>query len=240
MVVEAVLAIEPDAGEFGIHDEVDDAGDGVSAVGRRSAARQNFGPLHDRRRDHVKVGGLGGAVGVTRRETAAVDQNQGTLRTQIAKIDFRGTGGAVGNAGCLRSADRRKAVQKVFNAGVAGQFEILARNHRDRGDRLKVRLRNAGAGNDDVASAFIGGRGGVGRLRFHRRWRLCFNRAGGVGSGGVLRERRSGEHARADHQGRGKQPLTKIELHKSLPLVGHAIAQPYVYSSETLPNCRVE
>ena len=42
----------------------------------------------------------------------------------------------------------------------------------------------------------------------------------------VLGERWRCEHARTDQQGRGKQSLAKIELHKSLPLMGRTVARP--------------
>src|SRR5262245_3654449 len=45
VLVEAILAVEPDTGEAGIHDEVDDARDRVGTIHRRGAARQHFGAL---------------------------------------------------------------------------------------------------------------------------------------------------------------------------------------------------
>ena len=57
VLVEAVLGVEADALEVGVHDEVDDAGDGVRAVDRRGAAGQHVDAVDDRGRDDVDVGG---------------------------------------------------------------------------------------------------------------------------------------------------------------------------------------
>ena len=86
VLVEAVLAVEPDTFEIGIHDEVDDARHGVRAVGRGGAAGQHFDALHDGRRDDVDVG-RAGRRRRTRDQAAAVDQHQGALRTEAAKVD---------------------------------------------------------------------------------------------------------------------------------------------------------
>ena len=76
VLVEAVLAVEPDALEIIIHDEVDDTGHGVGPVDRGGAAGEDFNALDQSRRDQVEIGRLACAVGIARRQTTAVDQRQ--------------------------------------------------------------------------------------------------------------------------------------------------------------------
>ena len=114
---DAVVAVEPDTFEAGVHDEVDDARDRVRTVHRRCAAGQDFGAPDQRRRNDVKVGGLVRAVRVARHEAAAVDENQRALRAEVAKVDFGGTRRAVRNARRLRGADGRQLVEDVFDRG---------------------------------------------------------------------------------------------------------------------------
>ena len=87
---------------------------------------------------------------IARHHAAAVDQHQRALRAEVAKIDFGGTRCAVRNARGLSGTDRRQLVQNVFDAGRTGELHVLVGNDRDGGCGLKVRLRNARAGNDDV------------------------------------------------------------------------------------------
>ena len=116
-----------------------------------------------------------GAVRVARRHAAAVDQRQGPLRAEIAKVDFGGTRRAVRHARGLRGADRRQLVEEVFDAGRTGELHVLVGDHRDRRGRRQVRLRNARAGDDDVLAA-----GDRGALRIARRRRLTLDGAGRV------------------------------------------------------------
>src|SRR5258705_13648437 len=176
MLVEAGLAIEPDPGEIGVDDEVDEAGDGFRAISRGSAAGQHLDALDQRGGDEVKVGRLARAVRVTRGQPATVDQRQGALRTEVTKIDFGGAGRAVRHARGLRSANRRQLVEEILDAGRAGQLDVLARDHRDRRRRGQIYLRNARTRYDDVGRAAA--RGGPGRRR---------RRGGGVPRGGRRR-----------------------------------------------------
>ena len=61
--------------------------------------------------------------GIARHQAAAVDQRQGALRAEVAKIDFGGAGRAVGHARGLRGADRRQLVEQILDAGRARQLE---------------------------------------------------------------------------------------------------------------------
>src|SRR5258705_12528370 len=92
MLVEAGLAIEPDTGEIGVDDEVDDAGDGVRAISRGSAAGQHLDALDQRGGGEVKGGRPARAVRGTRGQPAPVDQRQGAPRTEGTKIDVGGGG----------------------------------------------------------------------------------------------------------------------------------------------------
>ncbi len=76
----ADVGVELHALEVVVHDEVDDTGNRVGAVGGRGAAREHFDPLHQRGWNVVHVGG---AVAVDRRiarhQPAPVDQHQRAL-----------------------------------------------------------------------------------------------------------------------------------------------------------------
>src|SRR5690606_15257184 len=69
-----VLAVEIEAFEVVLHDEVDDAGNGVRAVGRRSAAGDDLDALDQRGGNGVGVDD-GTAAGLAHR-TTSVDQHQ--------------------------------------------------------------------------------------------------------------------------------------------------------------------
>ena len=88
VLIGPVLGVDLQAFEVALHDEVDDAGDGVRAIGRRGAAGQHFHPLDQLGRDLVEVGrGVGIAgVGIADPQPPAVDQDQGTLLAQTAQV----------------------------------------------------------------------------------------------------------------------------------------------------------
>ena len=66
MLVHRPIAVEPDTFKMGVHDEVDDAGDRVRSIHRRSAAGEDFDPLDQRSRDQVDVACLAGGVWIAR------------------------------------------------------------------------------------------------------------------------------------------------------------------------------
>jgi len=163
VLVEAVLRIRAEAGELRVHDEVDDAGNGVGTVDRGSAAGQHVDPADQCRRNEVDVGdgnGLGRIAGL---EAAAVDQHQGARGAEVAKIDGGGAGGAVGEIAALTGEGLRQRVDQILGAGRALKADLGAVDHSDRAGAGKVRARNARAGNDDrfVLSRRRGGRIGL-------------------------------------------------------------------------------
>ena len=95
VLIETVLAVDLDALKVLFQDEIDDARDRIGAVGGRCAARHHVDPLDQRRRNLVDVGRyvLIRGTGVTGAEAPAIDQHQGALGTQAAKIDGRETTG---------------------------------------------------------------------------------------------------------------------------------------------------
>src|SRR3546814_11479723 len=106
MLVEGILAVEPEALEIGVEDEVDNARDRVRTIDRRGTAGQHVDPVNERGRNDVDVGGR--RAGVARQQTAAVHQHQGALRPEAATVDGRGAGRAVGDFAALagRSEER--------------------------------------------------------------------------------------------------------------------------------------
>src|SRR3546814_17947472 len=93
MLVEGILAVEPEALEIGVEDEVDNARDRVRPIDRRGTAGQHVDPVNERGRNDVDVGGR--RADVARPPTAAVPPPPGALRTAPAKVDGRGAGRAV-------------------------------------------------------------------------------------------------------------------------------------------------
>ena len=57
------LGVDAETAEVGVHDEVDDARDGVGTIDRRSTAGQHVDALDQRRRDEVDVRHVAAAVG---------------------------------------------------------------------------------------------------------------------------------------------------------------------------------
>ena len=106
VLIEAVLAVDLHAFEVFLHDEVDDAGDGVRSVHGGRAAGQHFDALDHRGRNLVQVGAAEcGDAAV--RHAPAVDEHQRAGRAEAAQVDRRGARGAVGDR--ARSARRRPA-----------------------------------------------------------------------------------------------------------------------------------
>src|SRR5262249_60992324 len=82
------LGVDTKPGEVRVHDEVDDAGNGVGAVHRRSTARQHVDALDDGGRNEVDVRDRTRAR-VARLEATAVDEDEGALRAEAAQV-YRG------------------------------------------------------------------------------------------------------------------------------------------------------
>ena len=88
VLIEAVLGVEADAFEIVVHDEVDDAGDGVGAVHRGGAAGQHFDTVDEQGRHGVDVRIRRRRV--ARDQPAAVDQHEGPVGAEAAKVDRGG------------------------------------------------------------------------------------------------------------------------------------------------------
>ena len=141
VLIAADLALDPEAIELRVEDEVDDTGDRVGAVDGGRAAGQHFDALDDRRRDTVDVGD--GEARIARHEAMAVDQDKRPDGAEAAKVDRSGTCRAGGNELALRRIDLGKLVEELFGVGGALQLEFFALDHRDRADGRQVRARNA-------------------------------------------------------------------------------------------------
>ena len=163
VIEEAVLGVHADAFELRVHHEVDDARDGVRAVDRRSAAGQHVDAVDGESGDEVDVGDR--RARIARHQAAAVDQHEGAPRAEAAQVDRRGAGGAVRDVRALGSEGLRQGVDDVFGAGRALQLDLSVVEDGDRAGRSEVRLRNAGAGDDDALPgvAFAVGRRGARR-----------------------------------------------------------------------------
>ena len=216
VLVAADGAVELHAFEVGLHDEVDDAGDGVRAVGRRGAAGGDFDVVDQRHRDLVEVGGGVRVAGVrvADAEAPAVDQHQGALRAEAAKVgggDAARRGQRVGGVREVGRGDlevRRQGVQRSMTSVWPRKLELLVADSLDRADAGQVRLRDARAGDDDLA----GGRGvgrGVGAgvaVSGSMGGEVGGGGLGGPGRGAEDKQRGAGDHGRRQqaptHSGR--------------------------------------
>ena len=226
VLINAVIAVEPDSGEILVHDEVDDARDRVRAVGRRRAAGQHFDALDQRRRDEVEIGGR--AVGIARHQATAVDQHQRAGRTETAQVDGRRARRAIRQRRRLTGVHLRQRVEQILNLGRARQLDVLAGDGRDRSARGQVGLRNARAGNDDFVAGGdrrAGGGGRRNRLRFDRAGRIRRVGRGAAGRRHCLADGGSGEHARANQQGGREKSLAEVKCHELNPLADTPSAQ---------------
>ena len=66
-----------------------------------------------------------GSERVARDEAAAVDQHQGAVRAEAAKVDRGGAGGAVGEVAALAGEGLRQRVDQILGAGRALQPDFL-------------------------------------------------------------------------------------------------------------------
>ena len=152
VVVEAVLSVDPETFELGIHHEVDHAGHGVSTVNRRSTTGQHVNALDHGTRDHVDVGSRG--VRIAGDEAAAVDQHQVTFRAEAAQVQRGCAGSAVGVVRTLASKDLRERVNQIFHAGGAGVLDFFSRYHCNRAGRIEVWRGKTRTGDDDGGAIF--------------------------------------------------------------------------------------
>src|SRR4029079_2505340 len=120
-------------------DEVDHAGDGVRTVNRRVAAGDDVDALDKVGGNRLDVRYRGARQDVSGDMAAAIDQNQGALRSEAAKVEQVKAGDADAEAGVLLgegAAQLRQVVECVAEVGAAALEELLALNGSDRNDRF--------------------------------------------------------------------------------------------------------
>ena len=193
---DVVLAVELDAREAALEDEVDDARDGVGTVHRRLAAGDDVDALDERRGNGVQIHRLGD---VERDVAAAVDHHQGALRAEAAQVDGGNAAARVVRGRAGRRGDLRQVVEDVLDVGRGGlQLDVVLADDRDRAGALEVGARDARTGDDDFLVRLRGGGGGH------------------VGRGGGRRglgEQRAGEAHGADQDGRSQQLPANLRNH---------------------------
>ena len=201
---EAVVGINPQAFEIGVHDEVDDTGHGVGTIGRRSTAGQHVNALDHRGRHEVKIGGRAGNV--ARHQAAAVDQHQGALRAEAAQIDRGGTGGTVRQGRGLAGEHLRQRVQQIFGTLGARLLDIGVTNRGNRRDRGQVGVLDAGPGDDEH--------------RLISRGSLIISRSG------ILCKSGGGEQCNANRKRCCTDPEVREFFHDFQSLIARAVRPP--------------
>ena len=124
--------------ELRVEDEVDDARDGVRAVRRRGAARDDLDPLHEIARHQVDVDG----ADVGRRNHApAVQQHQIALRTEVAQVQkIRAVRSGEPLAGIrrrTRALELRQRVERCGNASRRCRMQLIGAYYGDRRRRFE-------------------------------------------------------------------------------------------------------
>jgi hypothetical protein len=155
-----------------LQNDIDRARDGVRAVDRRAADRNGLDPVDQLGWNGIQVDLLAGAADrivqagavqacrARRDETAAVDQHQGSLRTQSVQIDEAlcnaesrlGLRGARG-----RHAEGRQFAQGLSYIEISAVIEGRGADDARRFQTVKVRARNARAGDHDLLEFVAGG-----------------------------------------------------------------------------------
>ena len=147
----------------GRHDVVDDPGRGVGAIDGRSAVTQHLDARDQRGRNDVRVGrqrgnALVGAGQRVRRQSAAVDQQQGAARPDPAQVGRRDVA-ARALRGDRRLVDRgrrgrRQGFVQIGPRGYAAQiqFGLIDDGH----GQSRLRAPDVGAGDDDFLRSRIG------------------------------------------------------------------------------------
>ena len=167
-VVVAELEVRLEAGEVLVEDEVDDAGHGVGAPGRRGAAGHDIDALDKGRRD----GGEVDAAELRARldHALSVEEDEGPQDAEIAQIDGVDARVALGRLVAHRRtvvrrvgrADRGKLANGVADIGVGVALQLGDAHHGDRRRRLVALDGDARRGNH---YRFDGGRGARRGLR---------------------------------------------------------------------------
>src|SRR3984885_14962885 len=165
VLILSVLAIPLKAFEVFLHDEVDHAGDGVGAVGRGGAARDDLDTFDQARGNLIEVrsGLLDEGIRRALAQAAAVNQDQRAIRAQSAQIGSRHTaGGAQSGGGIPKILTQgvveilRQLHQEIVHVSLAGYVDVLRRHDGDRTGAHLIRSGNARSGNDDLRKSGIG------------------------------------------------------------------------------------
>ena len=172
--------------------DVDHARDRVRPVERRGARLKHFDPVDHVRGDGVEIDRRGNAAGAGAvDEPEAVDQHQGALGAEVAKVDFGRAGADAAAVGRVADVARivdlriepargaRQALQHVGDRRQAGLVDVGLVDIDDRRIEVERVAANARAGDDDLA--LVGGRGRgrrCGRLRHVGRRQRALRRGG--------------------------------------------------------------
>ncbi len=144
---DAPAALELDAFEIVLEDEVDDAGHGVGAVNGRGTAGDQVNAFDQGDGDGVGVDHAGQVEG---NDATAVDQNQGPVGAQAAQVD----GGAATRAVVDARADGRQGDRQVLDQFLDRerlvQRDFLGTDRGDGAGCLEAGLADARTGDDDV------------------------------------------------------------------------------------------
>ena len=157
VVVRGLAALDAhlQAGERAVDADIDHAGHGAGAPGRRGPAGHHVDALGQDAGDQVQV--------VVAGEAAAVQQHQGAADAQAAQVDGRVTGAGVGAGGLSRGrgAELRQVVQGRGDVRPRAAAQILGGDAHGRGRRLEVGAVDARGRDDDLADAVVFGLGGL-------------------------------------------------------------------------------
>lgn len=157
----AAPVIERQAVELLLEREVDDAGDGIRPVDRRSAAAEHFDPVDHADRDVGHVGEVAAALEWQRKvgDAAAVDQHQRVIRTQPAQVHLLRAGGEAGAAERLLAlrfaAVLGQRAQDIGHAGIAVGADRIRIDHGDRRRAFDVQPRDARSGDGDLRRGIV-------------------------------------------------------------------------------------
>ena len=134
-------------------DDVDHTGDGIGTVDGRGAVLQDVDAFNDGDRDGRQVNRT---VDVGN-PALAINQDEGTIRTQATEGDVLRTVGTIGlggGGGQTRTVRRRDVVQDVEHVGQTGFFDIGAGHHGDRLGGFSINALNTRTGNFHAIQSF--------------------------------------------------------------------------------------
>ena len=150
MLIEVVIALEAHALEVVVQHEVDHACDGVGAVHRGGAARQQVDPFDEAGGELVEVGSRVAVLrGIAGHQAAPIDEHHGAIGAEAAQRHSRLTGGTVGEPRTVLTRHLRQAVQQVFDARDTTLLNGFLSDTRQRARGFDLHLRDAGSGHDD-------------------------------------------------------------------------------------------